>query len=100
MKTRFDSGWIPWIGEPSHFTEMSAHLQRSSGIRRSPGFLPQVSGETHLFDPAMNSSLLEGFNRGRLGVGESGFRAAFGKFHRPLPRVWTSRNSMAPFRTR
>jgi hypothetical protein len=68
------------IGETAYFTEVSAHLQRSSSIP-PVGLLPgDISGEWDLLDPAMNSSFLEGFNRRRLGVRESRFRAAFGKY--------------------
>jgi hypothetical protein len=68
------------IGETAYFTEVSAHLQRSSSIPPVTRLPADISGERNLLDPAVNSSFLEGFNCRRLGVRKSCFRAAFGKY--------------------
>jgi hypothetical protein len=59
-----------------------------------------IPDKRSFFNPAMNPRLLECFNRGRLSVGEPRFCAPLGNIQRPLPRVLTSRNSIAPLRTR
>ena len=60
----------------------------SIGLARSVTLAQNVLGEWSFFDPAVNSSLFERFQRCRLRVGHSWFRIAFGKCPAPAaPRL-------------
>ena len=69
--------------EPQHLAEMSAYGRRFCGkFCGTPRVGPppaKILGERCFFDPAMNSSFLEGFKRRRLSVGQPALGAAFGE---------------------
>ena len=73
------------MAEPSHLTEMSADQDWSR--RRFRDFqtlaLQDIPDKRSFFNPAMNSRLLECFNRRRLSVGEPRFRAPFREYPTP-----------------
>jgi len=76
------------IAEPSHLAEMSTdelEFSRESHLGLGILFPVHISDECSLFNPAMNSSLLECFNRRGLRMSEPWLRAAFGKY--PTPRA-------------
>ncbi|MFZ0771979.1 MAG: hypothetical protein WAN08_11200 [Candidatus Sulfotelmatobacter sp.] len=69
--------------EPQHLTKMSADRNPfCGGCCRTPrADLPaaKILGERSFFDPAMNSSFLEGFKSGGLSVSQPRLGAALGK---------------------
>lgn len=75
------------MAEPSHLAEMSADQdwsRRGSRNFQTLALPPQdIPDKRSFFNPAMNSRLLECFNRRRLSVGEPRFRAPFREYPTP-----------------